>query len=237
MNSLKCKIGYLVIGSLLILFPLSTAGSGEETISLTKEEKETIRLLNEEDQRLLSLSEDEQVALALKNSSVLYGLKTDRDVILKNLWAPSLRAEYGHEITDRDRLDAYRRGQEEATYWIEYDFMRIFDNIKMARSQKIEKETDEHKIRCDVRELRGKIQLTKQKVEKCCSDYICVQENYKELEKHFKNPPDKERLAIQHTQDTQRLYLTRKDAEQELLGYQYTLLSLLRGYTRIGYIR
>jgi hypothetical protein len=217
--------------------PVKKIEAPRKIISLTKEERQEIDRFSKEDKTLLALSEREQIALAIKNNSQVYRLEAERSIALRKLWTPSLSAEYGHEIIDRDRLDSFRRGQEESTYWIKYDFMEIFDNTKRARSYKVERGTFKHKIRCDVRELRGKIRLTEQKVNKCRNDYARVQKNYKELIKQLVNPPERERIVIQHSQDSQRLYLTLKRVEQELLGYQYTLLALIRGHGRVGYIK
>lgn len=237
MDSLKRKIWYFILGGILILSSGSLALAKEEMISLSKEEKEILDLLSKKDKKLLALSENEQVNLAIKNSSEVYRLGNERSITLRRLWIPSISAEYGHEIIDRNRLGSIRRGQEEATYWIEYDFMDIFDNTKRARAYQVEKGTYKHKIRYDVRELRGKIRLSKQKIKKCRNDYAQLKKDYKELREQIIHPPDKQHLSIRYSQDSQRLYLTLKNAQQELLGYQYALLALIRGHTRIGYIR
>lgn len=207
-------------------------------ISLTKEEKRAIDRFSEENRNLLALSGDEQIILAIKNSSEIYRLEAERSITLRKLYTPSLSAEYGHEIIDRTRMDSLRRGQEEATYWIKYDFMNIFDNTKRARIHKIGEETYKHKIRCDVRELRGKIRFTDQKVKKSRSEYVRLQENYKKLRKQFpQETTEYQQTNIRYSQDSQRLYSALKSVEQELLSYQYALLSLIRGYGRVGYIK
>lgn len=227
----------LVVGGLLILSLSALAEPKKEIISLTKEEKESLDLLGQEDKKLLALSEEEQISLAIQNNSELFRLASERSIVLRDLYTPSLSVEYGHEIIDRDRLDTFRRGQEESTYWLKYDFSDIFDKTKRARSFHSQREAFKHKIRCDVRELRGKIRLAEQIVGDCQNALWQIQKDYKELKEQIKHPPDKQQLSIKHSQDSQRLYSSLKSAEQELLGYQYALVSLIRGYSRVGYIK